>query len=207
VPAPRGKRPTWGGYLPQFLGRELCQSILGIVTSEEEYLYHHASAAEALCTYREELGHKLQPHSGGLVFDDDGASLWVLGQAPPASDPPTRSSVIIGAVRCIENDVARGVCTALLRCEGFEVHDFGAGAEPDAFVKAVIEHQAGIVWLMAEDAYDAPRLSSTINALQAAGLRDQVRITIVGAAATQALADEVGADVFAHDATDGARLL
>jgi len=78
VPAPRGKRPTWGGYLPQFLGRELCQSILGIVTSEEEYPYHHASAAEALCTYREELGHKLQPHSGGLVFDDDGAVWWTF---------------------------------------------------------------------------------------------------------------------------------
>ena len=47
-------------------------------TSEEEYPYHHASAAEALCTYREELGHKLQPHSGGLVFDDDGAVWWTF---------------------------------------------------------------------------------------------------------------------------------
>ena len=30
-PAPRGKQPTWGGYLPQFLGLEVCQKIREIL--------------------------------------------------------------------------------------------------------------------------------------------------------------------------------
>jgi len=38
-PAPRGRQPTWGGFLPQFLGFHLCQKILEIVTSEDAYPY------------------------------------------------------------------------------------------------------------------------------------------------------------------------
>src|SRR5690606_29322215 len=33
-PAPRGRRPTWGGFLPQFLGFEICQRILSVLRSD-----------------------------------------------------------------------------------------------------------------------------------------------------------------------------
>jgi ATP-dependent Lhr-like helicase len=38
-PAPRGREPTWGGFLPQFLGFELCQRILGVLASTDEPAY------------------------------------------------------------------------------------------------------------------------------------------------------------------------
>ena len=42
--APRGKKTTWGGCLPQFLGRDVCQKILSVLTSDETYNYLAPSA-------------------------------------------------------------------------------------------------------------------------------------------------------------------
>ena len=47
-PAPRGRQPTWGGFVPQFLGFHLCQKIREIVASEEEYPYLSNTVAALL---------------------------------------------------------------------------------------------------------------------------------------------------------------
>lgn len=65
-PAPRGKQPTWGGFLPQFLGFHLCQKILEIVTSDNEYPYLTLAAAELLTQERHALQNAVNPLSGGI---------------------------------------------------------------------------------------------------------------------------------------------
>lgn len=35
-PAPRGRQPTWGGFIPQFLGFDLCQAILGVLIADDD---------------------------------------------------------------------------------------------------------------------------------------------------------------------------
>jgi 5-methyltetrahydrofolate--homocysteine methyltransferase len=45
-----------------------------------------------------------------------------------------------------------------------------------------------------------------IEAIEAAGLRDQVKILIGGAPVTQEFADKIGADGFARDASSAVRL-
>jgi ATP-dependent Lhr-like helicase len=47
-PAPRGKQPTWGGFLPQFLGTEICQQIRRILVTDTVFPYLDASAAAVL---------------------------------------------------------------------------------------------------------------------------------------------------------------
>jgi len=54
-PAPRGKKPTWGGFLPQFLGYALCQKILGVLRSDEEYGYLDPSARTVLLDRRDQM--------------------------------------------------------------------------------------------------------------------------------------------------------
>ncbi|MCB9599938.1 MAG: DEAD/DEAH box helicase [Sandaracinus sp.] len=51
--APRGKQPTWGGFLPQFLGYELCQRIRGVLAGDEDYAYLDESARAVLAERRE----------------------------------------------------------------------------------------------------------------------------------------------------------
>ncbi len=54
-PAPRGKEPTWGGFLPQMLGFQLCQAIKDVASSSEPYPYLDPEAARALEDYRDDM--------------------------------------------------------------------------------------------------------------------------------------------------------
>jgi len=36
-PAPRGRQPTWGGFLPQFIGERLCSKIRDVLVSSDSY--------------------------------------------------------------------------------------------------------------------------------------------------------------------------
>ncbi|MEX1368787.1 MAG: DEAD/DEAH box helicase [Nannocystaceae bacterium] len=67
-PAPRGKKPTWGGFLPSFLGFDLCQQILSVLTSSDAYAYLGPEAAEVLATERAAMeGITADPRSGIIV--------------------------------------------------------------------------------------------------------------------------------------------
>ena len=47
-PAPRGKQPTWGGFLPQFIGESLCSKIRDVLVSSDAYAYLDADARREL---------------------------------------------------------------------------------------------------------------------------------------------------------------
>ncbi len=53
VPAPEGKKPSWGGFMPQFLNRTICEQMREVLISDEEYGFLHDSAARALKDQRE----------------------------------------------------------------------------------------------------------------------------------------------------------
>jgi 5-methyltetrahydrofolate--homocysteine methyltransferase len=51
-----------------------------------------------------------------------------------------------------------------------------------------------------------PMIKTTIDAVVASGLRNQVKVIIGGSPVTQDFADEVGADGYAHDAGSAVKL-
>ena len=56
-PAPRGKKPSWGGYVPRHLGYELCQKMRDILCADEApYQYLDHTAASMLEEIRGDLG-------------------------------------------------------------------------------------------------------------------------------------------------------
>lgn len=77
-PAPRGRQPTWGGYLPQFLGRDLCQKVLDILTSEDDYGYLGPGAGDALAEQRASIGSAVEPRVGGVEFIGDDLRWWTF---------------------------------------------------------------------------------------------------------------------------------
>jgi ATP-dependent helicase Lhr and Lhr-like helicase len=62
--APRGREPTWGGFLPQFLGFELCQRIRQTLLAEEAVPYLDSEAAAALSARRSEMRDVLRDGEG-----------------------------------------------------------------------------------------------------------------------------------------------
>ena len=78
VPAPRGRQPSWGGFLPQFLGFDLCQAILGIIASTEDYAYLNPNARSELNAQRDELRGIVSPGTGGYDLVGDEFQWWTF---------------------------------------------------------------------------------------------------------------------------------
>lgn len=81
-PAARGREPTWGGFLPQYLSLEVCQQILGVLRSPERYPYLDEEAWTALNAHREAMSDALSADSGGigggLEIDDKEVRWWTF---------------------------------------------------------------------------------------------------------------------------------
>lgn len=55
VRAPQGKKPSWGGFMPQFLSREMSEQMRDTLRSDERHAYLHPSAQAALDAQREQF--------------------------------------------------------------------------------------------------------------------------------------------------------
>ncbi len=62
-PAPRGKQPTWGGFIPQFLSEAICRKIRDVLASDDTYSYLTPEAAALLAERRDALGASRCPRS------------------------------------------------------------------------------------------------------------------------------------------------
>jgi ATP-dependent Lhr-like helicase len=77
-PAPRGKKPSWGGYIPQFLGFEVCQQMKAVLTSEDEYPFLDTKAKDALTEWRGDLGQLLRRNAEAIQFDGTTVTWWTF---------------------------------------------------------------------------------------------------------------------------------
>jgi len=91
----------------------------------------------------------------------------------------------------------------LLQGAGFDVVDLGADVSPERFVEVVAAEQPHAVGLSALLATTMPAMRTTIEALEKAGLRDDVRIVIGGALTSPESAAQIGADAQGVDASAG----
>lgn len=77
-PAPRGRQPTWGGFIPQFLGRGLCQKILDVLTSDQQYGFLTPDSTATLQEQRDEIGSVVSPEVGGIEVVADEIRWWTF---------------------------------------------------------------------------------------------------------------------------------
>lgn len=131
------------------------------------------------------------------------AALFVLQSAPNAQ-PLTkdRGTVVVGTVAGDLHDIGKNIASLMLQCERFDVIDLGIDVVPEEFVKAIREHKPIVVGLSALLTTTIGEMRKVIEAVDAAGLRDDVKIYVSGLPVTQAYADEIGADHYCEDARD-----
>jgi len=109
--------------------------------------------------------------------------------------------VVLGTVKGDLHDIGKNLVGMMLEGAGFEVIDLGTDVAPDQFVETVKGKQPQIIGLSALLTTTMPSMKTTIQALEAANARDQVKVMIGGAPVTQKYADEIGADAYATDAS------
>ena len=126
----------------------------------------------------------------------------LLGEGQSVS----KGRVVIGTVKGDLHDIGKNLVAMMMESAGMEIHNLGVDIDPEEFVRAAEEKKADIVCLSALLTTTMPMMKATVEAIRAAGLRDQVRILVGGAPVTQAYADEIGADGFATDAGSAVRM-
>jgi methylmalonyl-CoA mutase cobalamin-binding domain/chain len=112
---------------------------------------------------------------------------------------------VMGTVKGDVHDIGKNLVNIMLEGAGFTVIDLGVNVAPEKFVEQVIEHKPDIVGFSAFLTTTMPMFKANINALQKAGLREQVIVMVGGAPVTQEYADAVGADGYAADASTAVR--
>ncbi|HUV16172.1 MAG TPA: corrinoid protein [Pelolinea sp.] len=123
-----------------------------------------------------------------------------------AEDIEPIGKIVIGTVKGDLHDIGKNLVGMMLEGAGFEVIDLGSDADADKFVETVKSSNANIVGMSALLTTTMTNMPVTIEALKAARLRDQVKILIGGAPVTKAYADQIGADGYAPDASQAAKL-
>ncbi len=116
------------------------------------------------------------------------------------------AKVAIGTVKGDLHDIGKNLVAMMMEGAGMEVIDLGIDVAPEKFVDAVITYGVDIVAMSALLTTTMPYMRETIEALEAAGLREQVKVIIGGAPVTQSFADEIGADGYSSDAASAAEL-
>jgi corrinoid protein of di/trimethylamine methyltransferase len=128
------------------------------------------------------------------------AALELIRPLLVASGAKPMARVALGTVKGDLHDIGKNLVMAMLEGGGFEVIDLGVNVTPEQFVAAVKGKGANIVAMSALLTTTMPAMKTTVDALQQAGVRQQVKVLIGGAPITQKYADEIGADGYSESA-------
>ena len=108
---------------------------------------------------------------------------------------------LMGTVKGDVHDIGKNLCNIMLEGAGFTVIDLGVNVPPEKFVEEIESNKPDIVGFSAFLTTTMPMFKANINALEKAGIRDDVIVMVGGAPVTQEYADAVGADGYAADAS------
>ena len=122
------------------------------------------------------------------------------------SDVSKAGKVIMGTVEGDIHNIGQQIVSMMLEGAGFEVYNLGIDVPAEKFVEKAKEENADIVGLSAFLSTTGLRFPDVIEALQEAGIREQVKVMIGGAIASGKYAETVGADGYGANASAAVRL-
>jgi 5-methyltetrahydrofolate--homocysteine methyltransferase len=132
--------------------------------------------------------------------------LDILKPLLTSEDVQPVGKVVTGTVKGDLQDIGKNLVGMMMKGAGFEIIDLGSDVSPEQFIAAVKESGAQIVAMSALLTTTMANMPATIKAFEDAGLRETVKIMVGGAPVTQAFADKIGADGFAPDASQAAKV-
>lgn len=113
----------------------------------------------------------------------------------------SNGKVLMGTVKGDLHDIGKNLVSLMLEGAGYEIIDLGVDVPAEEFVRKVIEIKPDIVGMSALLTTTMASMKTTLEALTAAGLRDQVKVIVGGAPVTDAYAQQIEADGFSPDAS------
>ena len=123
-------------------------------------------------------------------------------------DPDARANalIVMCTVKGDLHDLGKNMVGAMLRTSGFDVHDMGKDVSADRIVEAIQELEPQILGMSALLTTTVPYQETVIKKLEAAGLRDKVKVMVGGAPVTPEWAEKIGADGYANNAPEAVEI-
>ena len=110
--------------------------------------------------------------------------------------------VVIGQAKGDVHDIGKNVVSALLACNGCEVHDLGIDVPVKKFFEAAIEYKADIVAMSTLLTTSLPFMDDTLRYIADTGNRSKMFYILGGGPVTPEFAAKVGADGWSRTAFD-----
>lgn len=123
-----------------------------------------------------------------------------------ASEVKRLGKVIMGTVAGDIHDIGKNIVVFMLDVNGFEVYDLGVDIPAEEFVAKIKETDTCIVGLSGFLTLAFDSMKETVKAIEAAGLRDKVKIMIGGGQINEQIKTYTGADAYGADAMAGVSL-
>ncbi len=109
-------------------------------------------------------------------------------------------TVVLGTVRGDVHDIGKDIVGFMLEVNGFEVHDLGIDQPEENFVAAVRDHKPQVLALSGFLSVAFDSMKSTIEQVEAAGLRKDLKVIIGGGQIDDSVREYTGADAYGDDA-------
>lgn len=114
--------------------------------------------------------------------------------------------ISIGTVKGDLHDIGKNLVAMMCEGAGFEVRDLGRDVDSETFVEEVRNSAPDVLAMSALLTTTMRSMEQTIRMLEAAGLREKVKVIIGGAPITADFASRIGADGYASNAAAAADL-
>ena len=109
--------------------------------------------------------------------------------------------IVLGTVEGDIHDIGKDIVGALLKSNGFEVYDLGVDVPAEDFARKAQEVEVEVVAMSALLSGAISKMAETVMVLKESNI--QAKIIIGGAATSQQVAEEIGADAYGKDAWEG----
>jgi methylmalonyl-CoA mutase cobalamin-binding domain/chain len=109
-------------------------------------------------------------------------------------------SFMIATVEGDLHDIGKNLVAMMFEGAGFTVHNLGIDMKAQTIVQEVEKTRPDILGLSALLTTTMPKMQEVIQALEQAGLRNEVKIMVGGAPVTEEYARKIGADGYASNA-------
>jgi trimethylamine corrinoid protein len=111
--------------------------------------------------------------------------------------------MVIGTVQGDVHDIGKAIVIAYLKANGYEVTDLGRDVSAETFLSRAKELSADVIGMSALLTTTMEEQKKVIKRIKDEGL--PFKTVVGGAPCTQRWADQIGADAYAEDASDGVK--
>jgi len=140
----------------------------------------------------------------GEIFKQAMATIEPALKAGQSQKPIAK--MVLGTAKGDIHNIGKDIAATLLKAAGFEIYDMGIDVAPDVFVSKLKETGAPILGISGLLTPSFESMKQTVQALEAAGLRNRVKVIIGGGIVTEVVRKYVGADAFTDDAPEGVEM-